>query len=200
MPIADIGTQAALTATFRTFFQTALAVKNRHEALHICIAGGRKTMAVYGMMTAQLLFDEGDHLWHLLSPREMQDEKRMRLQDGDEASLVQIPIIRASSLPTNVLMDEIDDPDKAVALLEGRRAAELSTFVERILTGRERELLRMMVLSPEKTYKQWAAAMGVTNNTLKKHVEAVYGKTADYFALENVKKATLPRIFAAYRW
>jgi hypothetical protein len=55
--------------------------------VHLSIAGGRKTMAVFGMTAAQLLFDEHDRLWHLFSGGEFLVSKRLYPQPGDEVRL-----------------------------------------------------------------------------------------------------------------
>jgi len=66
-PIADVLTEADTAAVLRTLYRTVLAQKRAGNVVHLSIAGGRKPMAVYGMVVAQLLFDEDDRVWHLLS-------------------------------------------------------------------------------------------------------------------------------------
>ena len=44
-----------------------LAEKRAGHLVYLSIASGRKPMTVYGMVAAQLLFDEDDRVWHLLS-------------------------------------------------------------------------------------------------------------------------------------
>ncbi len=61
-PFSDVETHAAAQAAFRTIYKQVHKAKLRGDRVHLSIAGGRKTMAVFGMSTAQLLFDENDHL------------------------------------------------------------------------------------------------------------------------------------------
>jgi len=43
----------------RTVYRVVLAEKRVGRIVRLSIAGGRKTMAAYGMIVAQLLFDDG---------------------------------------------------------------------------------------------------------------------------------------------
>jgi CRISPR-associated Csx14 family protein len=65
--VADVVSLEEVESAFRTLYQTVLEMKKQNHRVHLSIAGGRKSMAVYGMVTAQMLFDEEDRLWHLHS-------------------------------------------------------------------------------------------------------------------------------------
>ncbi len=83
-PIADIATESDSAALLRTLYRAVLAEKRAGHLVHLSIAGGRKPMAVYGMVVAQLLFDENDHVWHLLSEGwRPGDERVMHTRPGD---------------------------------------------------------------------------------------------------------------------
>lgn len=48
-------------------------------------------MAVYGMVAAQLLFDEDDHVWHLLTEGWLSGgERAMHIRPDDKVSLVPV--------------------------------------------------------------------------------------------------------------
>jgi CRISPR-associated protein (TIGR02584 family) len=66
-PAEDVETPAASAAAFRELYRLVRAHKQQERQVHLCIAGGRKNLAIFGMVTAQLLFDASDCLWHLYS-------------------------------------------------------------------------------------------------------------------------------------
>ncbi len=49
-PVEDIVTEANTAALLRTLYQVVLAEKRAGRLVHLSIAGGRKPMAVYGMV------------------------------------------------------------------------------------------------------------------------------------------------------
>jgi CRISPR-associated protein Csx14 len=66
-PVSDVASERETAALMRTLYRVVLAEKRAGRIVHLSIAGGRKTMAAYGMVVAQLLFDDNDHVWHLHS-------------------------------------------------------------------------------------------------------------------------------------
>lgn len=148
-PIDDIVTEADTAAVLRTLYQLVLAEKRSGRLVHLSIAGGRKPMSVYGMVVAQLLFDEDDHVWHLLSEGwRPGDERVMHVRPGDPVRLVPVPVLRWSSVsPALTELATREDPYEAIQAQrtirqtqERRRKRE---FVELWLTPAEREVARL---------------------------------------------------------
>ena len=80
------------------------------------------------MATAQLLFYEGDHLWHLYPGGEFLESKRLHPQPGDQVHLIAIPVILWSQAsPVFTDLKEIEDPFDAV---ERARQLKLGEKVE----------------------------------------------------------------------
>jgi len=61
-PLHDVQTPDDTRAAFQAFYRQVHAAKSDGSRVHLSIAGGRKTLAVFGMATAQLLFDDDDRL------------------------------------------------------------------------------------------------------------------------------------------
>ncbi len=103
-------------ALFRTLYRVLLAEKKAGRLIHLSIAGGRKPMAVYGMVVAQLLFDDADQVWHLLSEGWKPGDKRvMHVQPGDPVWLVSIPLLHWSSVsPVFTRLAVYEDPWEAI--------------------------------------------------------------------------------------
>lgn len=203
-PVADIETEDEARATFETIYRAALAVKKRSRPLHICMAGGRKTMAVYGMLTAQLLSEPGDGLWHLVSYGTLLQEKRMHLQSGDRVTLVPIPIVHWSSVPPSLTeIGSLPTPEQALTAINRRQTRALQqqveTFIQSTLTKRERAIVETAVANHTWTYKEIAEHHGCSPKTIDTHMQSAYRKLEVAFALDKANRAALVKILTPYR-
>jgi CRISPR-associated protein Csx14 len=183
-PIADLVTEDEVGALFRTLYREVLAAKRAGKTVHLSIAGGRKTMAVYGMAVAQMLFDDDDHLWHLLSTGKILEERRMQSQPGDEVKLIPIPVLRWSAV-SPVLTDLARHDDPWEALQEQRQLRHRAEwqrkkdFVERVLTRAEREVVGLLVregLSNEAIARRLHRSVRTVGN----HLSHVYDKLHEF--------------------
>lgn len=147
--VADILTETDTAGLLRTLYRLVLAEKRAGRLVHLSIAGGRKPMAVYGMVVAQLLFDEDDRVWHLLSEGwRPGDERVMHVRPRDRVWLVPVPVLRWSAVsPVLTELALREDPWEAIQTQrvmqreeDRRRKRE---FVEHWLTSAERELVRL---------------------------------------------------------
>lgn len=176
-PIADITTEAEAEATFNALFQIVRHYKLNDYHVHLNVAGGRKPMSIYGMVTAQMLFDEQDRLWHLVSNPQLVKSRRLFPEDGDEYRLVPVPVIRASDRPD--LLRQFQNAQEAVREQEAlRQELKYTLFMEK-LTEAERKVARLLAqgLSNE------AIASELTNapSTISKHLSNIYGKWQEVF-------------------
>jgi CRISPR-associated Csx14 family protein len=188
-PIVDLVTEEQVGEMFRVLFRETLAAKREGKTVHLSIAGGRKTMAVYGMVVAQMLFDDDDHLWHLLSTGKILKEKRMQSQPGDEVKLIPIPVLRWSAVsPVLTELARHDDPWEA---LQEQRQLRLRTewqrkkeFVERTLTRAEREVVELLVregLSNEAIAQRQHRSVRTVGN----HLSHVYDKLHEFLGFRD---------------
>jgi len=110
----DITSEEEAALLLRVLYREVAALKRERRRVHLCIAGGRKVMAAYGMVVAQLLLGEGDHVWHLLSPPELLRSREMHAALS-RVVLVPVPVLRWSLLPSTI--SELllwDDPYRAI--------------------------------------------------------------------------------------
>ena len=63
-PLTDVATRVDVIVLSQTLHQLVRDYKERGYTVHLNIAGGRKPMAIYGMLAAQLWFDDNDRLWY----------------------------------------------------------------------------------------------------------------------------------------
>ncbi|MBI2863668.1 MAG: CRISPR-associated protein Csx14 [Chloroflexi bacterium] len=144
--VEDFRTEWEVSELLPTLYREVGAVKRTGGLVHLCVSGGRKVMAVGGMVVAQLLFGEDDRLWHLLSEGWQPGGKRnMHLGATDQARLVPIPVLRwTDSVMTLRGLAELADPLEAIrrqaTLAKSETMRRRREFVERWLTPAEREV------------------------------------------------------------
>ncbi|MDZ7360754.1 MAG: CRISPR-associated ring nuclease [candidate division KSB1 bacterium] len=188
-PVADTVTEEDLEAVFETLYRTVLKSKLAGKAVHLCIAGGRKIMSAYGVTVAQLLFDDNDHLWYLLSFGEVLEKKRMLAHEGDDVKLIPIPVFHWSPVPPVMTpLALAEDPWQALTKQQQlwrqeayRRKRE---FVERTLTRAEREVVELLVregLSNEAIAERLHRSVRTVGN----HLSHVYDKLHEFLGFRD---------------
>jgi CRISPR-associated protein (TIGR02584 family) len=178
--IYDVKTEHEARAAFDTIFNVVRGLKMDRFTVHLSIAGGRKSMSVYGMATAQLLFDSSDCLYHLFSRPEFEESSSLHAQSPDHATLVPIPVLPISTVfPGMVTLLTSKEPLRVLERKESLMAQEgyrkREEFVETWLTpGEKRQvecLLEPIVLENR----------SLTNSELGRKLPASPGYVADRF-------------------
>jgi CRISPR-associated protein Csx14 len=204
-PVDDILTEDDVAALLRTLYRVVRDEKKAGGRVHLSIAGGRKPMAVYGMLVAQLLFDEGDRLWHLLSEGWRPGDRRvMHAQPGDRIWLVPVPVLRWSSVsPVATELALSDDPWEAIGAQRQMRAREEQQrqrdFVQHWLTPAEREVTRLASQGLDNAAV--ANRLGKKEKTVANQLTSVYDKLHEWRGYRTdvpVSRAVLVAEFAEY--
>ena len=201
-PLYDVETPDAGRATFRCLFSLVRRAKQAGQRVHLCIAGGRKTMALYGMLAAQLLFDDDDRLWHLFSSGDFLESKRLQPLPGDQVHLIHIPVVLWSRIsPVWLDLEQQEDPFEFLDRQRQRRLAErledAAGFLRGALTPAEvrvSELLATEGLSDAEI----ANRLGLSPRTVEQHLRSAYQKAAYHWELENVNRTILVSLLAFY--
>jgi CRISPR-associated Csx14 family protein len=182
----DIMSERDAALLLRVLYRTVVHQKRLGRRVHLSIAGGRKVMAAYGMVVAQLLFDEDDRVWHLLSEGQVVADKVMHVDKG-RVSLVPVPVLRWALLPST--LQELlvwDDPYRAIErqrqLKERERRGLLGVFWER-LTPAEREVVKLLVREGG-TNAELARKLGRSPKTVANQLRAIYSKYRGCLGLE----------------
>lgn len=109
-PVKDVETEANSQAAFRTIFRAVKRYKEQRAIIHFNLAGGRKSMSVFAMSAAQMLFAPGDQLWHVTSRYEFMNSQAMH-DEADNSRLVAIPYVSVTSLhPALGMLIASNDP------------------------------------------------------------------------------------------
>lgn len=174
--------------------------QTRHS-IDLCLAGGRKTMSVYAMIAAQLLFEGEDAAWHLFSAGDLLREKRMHWQAGDEASLVSLPLLRyADVAPALFRLIESADPFAALNQAETQaravRAARAREFWQYTLSPAEKACAKLL-LCEGLADKQMAERLKKSRKTIESQLKSIYGKAELFFGVSPITGRVLASLLAA---
>lgn len=204
IPVADVESASASEAVFRLLYICVWEAKQRGDLIHLLIAGGRKTMSIYGMVAAQMLFDESDHLWHLFSEGDFLTSKRMHPQPGDHVELSEIPVIRWSEIsPVVGALRSIKDAVTALNTIRSfqieRRIREVERFIESQLTRAERRVVACLLEEGEGD-EEIAERLNLSPRTVEQHLRSVYAKAQTFWELERVTRSSLILLLSPYQW
>lgn len=201
-PLPDVETAQAAQAAFRVLYQLVYTAKKAGERVHLSIAGGRKTLAVFGMAVAQMLFDEDDRLWHLYSSGEFLASKRLHPASGDDVHLIEIPVIRWSHIsPLLSALRDVDDPFEASRRISqmqvNERIEQGRSFVLGALTPAEGRVVALLVQDGLSDL-EIAGRLNLSPRTVEQHLRSAYIKAANHWELADVGRAHLIMLLSIY--
>lgn len=163
-PLTDIVTSEEIETAFQSFYTLLRQHKQAGRSIHLSIAGGRKTMALFAMAAAQILFTAGDHLWHIVSSKALAVSKSLHAEQPDDVSLVEIPVAYwGHLLPA--------EPSQTAA------------FLTQVLTPAEREVAELLVREGLSN-SALATRLGKSPKTVANQLTSIYQKLQGYLALD----------------
>lgn len=200
--VEDVETPAASAAALRALYRLVHAEKQAERQVHLCIAGGRKNLAVYGMVAAQLLFDERDCLWHLYSAGEFLSSRRMHPRPGDQVHLLPIPVLLREYLsPALTHLRGVDDPYEAlerIAQMDTQRKMEQAGgFVKGALSGAEQRVVALLVREGLGD-QEIGERLHLSPRTVEQHLRSAFSKAAAHWEIEDVNRTQLVTLLHAY--
>ncbi len=201
-PLSDVESPGATQAVFRALYRLVREAKLEGMRVHLSIAGGRKSMGVFGMAAAQLLFDENDSLWHLFSSGDFLTSKRLHPEAGDEVHLIPIPVILWSQVsPVLTDLRQAQDPFEALERIRQlqlrERLDQARSFVLGSLTPAERRAVELLVregLSDQEIGDRLA----ISPRTVETQLRSAYLKAANHWELPDVGRAQLISLLNMY--
>jgi CRISPR-associated protein (TIGR02584 family) len=201
-PLRDVTAPAEVDCAFRVLYAEVRAAKLAGSAVHMQIAGGRRTMSVFGMATAQLLFDENDHLWHLSSHPSLEESGRLHADPGEWARLIPIPVVLWGRLsPVFEELSTVADPFEATERLRQYRLREkwdaARTFVLGSLTGAEQRVVELLAREGL-TDAEIAARLSISPRTVERHLGDIYLKASAHWDVPSVNRAQLITLVHLY--
>lgn len=202
LPMADIETPRDGEDSFRALYQAVRGAKQGGLRVHLLAAGGRKPLAMYAMVTAQLLFDEQDRLWYLFSSPAFLASRELHPHEPSDAALVPIPVILWSRIsPVSGRLGQVDDPFTAVQMVEELRLAEkmeaCRSFVLGVLTPAEERVVRLLVTQGLGD-QEIGEELHLSPRTVEQHLRAAYGHAADHWEIDAVNRTQLVSLLSLY--
>jgi CRISPR-associated protein (TIGR02584 family) len=201
-PLADVATPHDARAAFFVLYNQVRRAKLNSLRVHLSIAGGRKTLAVYGMLAAQLIFDDGDHLWYLASEGDFLQSKRLHPRPDDQVQLLEIPVVQWSNIAP-VLLDLAQTADPFEALDRQRelrlreRVEAARAFIRGALTPAEERVVARLVIHGQSDH-ELAASLNLSPRTVEAHLRSTYQKAANHWELESVDRERLITLLNFY--
>jgi len=183
-PVEDFRTSEDVGALLRVLYREVRELRRMGFLVHLSISGGRKVMAVAGMVVAQLLFGPDDRVWHLLTETWAPGAQRqMHLPSEEPVWLVEVPVLRWTDSPAMLsAIAELGDPMEAIRryeeLMKSDRMRRRREFVERWLTPAEREVVRLACEGLDNL--RIARRLGKSERTVAHQLTAVYGKLTEW--------------------
>jgi CRISPR-associated Csx14 family protein len=164
-PLADVITPNEIDTAFQSLYTLLRQHKHAGNNIHLCVAGGRKTMALFAMAAAQILFDNDDHVWHLVSAPHLVASRKLHADYLKDVTLIPIPLAHWGRLR----------PDDKQTLHD---------FIENALTPAEREVT-LLLIREGLSNAALAERLGKSTKTIANQLSSVYLKSEQHFGLSN---------------
>ncbi|HXF85109.1 MAG TPA: CRISPR-associated ring nuclease [Anaerolineales bacterium] len=203
--LKDVTAPEELDAAFHVMYKTVRQLKLDGKTIHFLIAGGRRTLTVFGMAVAQMLFDDEDHLWHLASHPNLESSGALHAGPEEWVRLIPIPIIPWGRLsPVFDALRDVTDPFEAAQRLADLRLREqwdaARIFLLTKVSAAERDVLDLLARDGL-TQAEIAERLSLSPRTIETHLRNVYRKAAEHWDLPDVNQAQLVRLLASfYHW
>lgn len=178
-PLSDVVSLEEIDDAFQSLYGLLRQHKQAGRAIDLCIAGGRKTMALFAMAVAQILFDESDRVWHLNSPANLVSTRALHASEPGTVNLIPVPVAVWSRYRPS----------------EQNRAQD---FLQNILSPAEREVLLLLVREGLSN-AALAQRLNKSPKTIANQLSGIYLKAAQHFGLtSSPDRATLLAMLGRY--
>lgn len=202
LALQDVTAPEEVAVAFRALYAEVRILKLQERRIHLLISGGRRTLTVFGMAVAQMLFDDDDHLWHLASHPALEASAGLHAGPGEWARLIPIPVIAWGRLsPALAALREVDNPFEAADRLGQLRLREqwdmARIFVLTGLSAGERPVVELLVRDGL-SQNEIAGRLSLSPRTVEQHLRSAYRKAGQRWQVESVNQTQLVRLLLPF--
>ncbi|RLC92547.1 MAG: histidine kinase [Chloroflexi bacterium] len=177
----DIRDEAEANAAWSAIHELVASLKAQGRRLHICIAGGRRMLALLTLSAAMLHFDHNDRLWHMYTPAEFIERSRdgaiMHARPEDGVRLIQVPMAPWGAYFPALRALAQATPEQAIAVrtrwLDQAEQARCRAVVEQ-LTPRQLDVLRAFATG--RNPQEVAESLCISLKTVDSHKTVILGE------------------------
>lgn len=200
--LQDVTSPDEVDAAFRALYAEVRETKMQDQTVHLLIAGGRRTLTVFGMAVAQMLFDDSDRLWHITSHPALEESGNLHANENEWARLISIPVIAWGRLsPVFDVLRTVEDPFIAAQQLSAFRLREqwdlARIFVLTKLSPAELAVVALLV-QDGLNQTEIAERLSLSLRTVEQHVRSAYRKAEDHWEVENINQSRLIHLLSLY--
>jgi CRISPR-associated protein Csx14 len=170
----DIRDEPAANVAWSAVYKLIADLKAQGRHLHVCIAGGRRILALLAMSAAMLHFDHQDRLWHMYTPADFikraRDGAIMHASPEDGVRLIEVPMMAWGAYFPALRSLAQPTPGEVLAVhgqMMDAGEQQRCRQVADALTQRQLEVLRALATggSPQDV----AEALGISIKTVNTH-------------------------------
>ena len=204
--IPDICDDLTASAAWNTIYALLARLKSEGRALHVCIAGGRRMLALLAMSAAMLHFDHEDCLWHLFTPAAFLERARngaiMHAHPADGVCLLRVPLAPwGAYFPGLRALAQLTPTEAVTAQTQQLAHAEQHRCQQVIdrLTARQLDTLRAFAAGQNP--QEAAESLCVTVKTIHAHKTVILSECRNVWQLPEAERLTyhfLRERFKAY--
>ena len=179
----DFRTANDINSLLKTIYKVIKEYKQKRATIHLSVSGGRKVMGIMAMVVAQMLFNEEDRLWYLLTegwkPGDSQD---MHINDQKSQLLIEVPVVRWEEASLLLGMEEFVSPMDLIhwqeKLINNKKMRRRREFVEHWLSKAEREVARLACWGWDNA--TIARQLHKQERTVVNQLTSIYGKLYEW--------------------
>lgn len=186
--LKDIRDETEANVAWSAVYELIAELKSQGRHVHVCIAGGRRMLALLAMSAAMLHFDHSDRLWHMYTPAEFIERSRdgaiMHAGSEDGVRLIRVPLMPwGAYFPTLRAMAQ-GSPLEAVSAqthwLDETQRARCQAVIDR-LTSRQLDVLRAFAAGQRP--QEVAESLCITVRTVHAHKTVILAECRNAWEL-----------------
>lgn len=201
--LRDIQNEADATVAWQAVRKLVSALKAQGRRIHLCVAGGRRIIALSAMSAAMLHFEHNDKLWHLWTPREIREYARDgALMHTEAARLIEVPLMPWGEYFPALRSLAVDTPTALWAILQQVLNRDEWARCHRVweqLTPKQQEALTKFAAGL--TAQEVAEEMVITLSTVHSHKTVILAECRNAWELPETERLDyhfLAHKFAAF--